>query len=205
MPTPSIATLSGADSALVGRILLAEDRRDSTDVALADGARHSDARVRLIAQRARGRIGDPRFAARDRVPASSATTVWPEPAWRLRYRALAAPREDCAALRVALADSVWPVRLRAASLVAPVCAPDDALAATLRAWIDALPADASSRASTGVAWQAAAHAAVALARMRPGEARPRVHTLASHSRWQVRMYAARAAAVLSDSLTLRTL
>ncbi|MFL5605754.1 MAG: peptidylprolyl isomerase, partial [Gemmatimonadaceae bacterium] len=39
----------------------------------------------------------------------------------------------------------------------------------------------------------------------PGEARPRVHTLASHSRWQVRMYAARAAAVLSDSLTLRTL
>jgi cyclophilin family peptidyl-prolyl cis-trans isomerase len=198
-------SLTSGDSALVGRILLAEDRRDSTDVALAEGARHPDARVRLIARRARGRIGDPRFAARDGLPASNATVVWPEPAWRLRYRALAAPRDDCVALRAALADSVWPVRLRAASLVTPVCAPDDALGATLRKWIDALPADASRRTINGVAWQAAAHGAVALARMRPAEARPRVRALAAHGQWQVRAYAARAAGVLADSVTLRTL
>src|SRR4051812_9586444 len=46
------ASLTAADSALVGRILLAEDRRDSTDGALGAGARHGDARVRLLAQRA---------------------------------------------------------------------------------------------------------------------------------------------------------
>src|SRR5918999_1736597 len=57
-------TLSAADSALVGRILLAEDRRDSTDAALAEGARHADERVRLLARRARGRIADPHFTAR---------------------------------------------------------------------------------------------------------------------------------------------
>src|SRR5688572_33219304 len=59
------AALSASDSALIGRILLAEDRRDSTDAALAEGSRHADVRVRLLAQRARGRLGDPRFAARD--------------------------------------------------------------------------------------------------------------------------------------------
>ena len=68
LPTASFAqnrVLSAADSALVGRILLAEDRRDSTDAALAEGERHGDADVRMLAQRARGRIRDPRFAARD--------------------------------------------------------------------------------------------------------------------------------------------
>ena len=54
--------LSAADSALIGRILVAEDRRDSTDRALVEGARHSDARVRTITLRARGRIADPLFA-----------------------------------------------------------------------------------------------------------------------------------------------
>src|SRR5687768_918104 len=81
-------TLSAADSALMGRILLAEDRRDSTDAAWAEGSRHSDGRVRLLAHRARGRIRDPRFTARDSFAVSRAPIVWPEPAWRLRYRAL---------------------------------------------------------------------------------------------------------------------
>jgi cyclophilin family peptidyl-prolyl cis-trans isomerase len=97
------------------------------------------------------------------------------------------------------------VRLRAADLVAPVCASDESLARTLRGWIDALPPDAARRARGGVAWQAAAHGVVALARMRPEEARPRVRALARHRRWQVRAYAARAAGVLSDTSTLRTL
>ena len=201
--TPTASTLSAADSALVGRILLAEDRRDSTDVALAEGAHHADARVRSLAQRAKGRIGNPRFVARDGLLAATPTVAWPEPAWRLRYRALTAPRDDCSALRIALADSAWPVRLRAMDLVAPVCAPDDALARTLGTWIDALPADASRRASNGVSWHAAVHAAIALARMRPAEARERVRALSAHRQWQVRTYAARAAGILSDSLTLR--
>src|SRR5215217_2707423 len=78
--------LFAPDSALVGRILLAEDRRDSTDGALAEGERHADPRVRALARRARGRIRDPRFAARDSFPALRAAVEWPEPAWRLRFR-----------------------------------------------------------------------------------------------------------------------
>ena len=194
---------SAADSALIGRVLLAEDRRDSSDTALADGARHGDARVRTLTQRARGRITDARFAARDSLPALVGPTVWPEPAWRLRLVDLTAQKDNCAALRMALADSAWPVRLRATDLVAAPCCTDDALAATLRDWIDALPADASRRRAGGVSWHAGAHASVALARVRPDDARSRMDRLASHRQWQVRMYAARAAAVLSDTLRLR--
>lgn len=197
--------LSVADSALIGRILLAEDRRDSSDAALADGARHANARVRMLAQRARGRIIDPRFVARDSLPTLPAPAVWPEPAWRLRLRGLTAQKNDCAALRMALADSAWPVRLRAADLVTAACSADNDLVATLREWIDALPTDASRRRAGGVSWHAAAHAGVALARVRPDEALARIGKLAPHRQWQVRMYAARAAAVLSDTLRLRAL
>jgi cyclophilin family peptidyl-prolyl cis-trans isomerase len=193
------------DSALVGQILLAEDRRDTTDAALREGARSPDPRARLLAHRALGRTRDPKYPARDSMPGAPAPVAWPEPAWRLRYRALAAARGDCGALRAALADSAWPVRLRAADLVTPACASDDAMAGTLRAWVDGLPADASRRPAGGVSWHAAAHALVALARARPAEARPRVRTLATHPQWQARMYAARAAAVLADSATLRAL
>jgi cyclophilin family peptidyl-prolyl cis-trans isomerase len=206
--TPTLAQnrpLSAADSALIGRILVAEDRRDSTDRALDEGARHTDARVRTIALRARGRITDRLFARRDSLPALPAPAVWPEPAWRLRLRALTDQRNDCGALRTALADSAWPVRLRAADLATATCASDDALVTVLQSWIDALPPDASRRSAGAVSWHAAAHAVVALARVRPTAARSRLSKLASHRQWQARMYAARAAAVLADTSTLRTL
>jgi hypothetical protein len=194
---------SAADSALVGRILLAEDRRDSTDAALGEGSRQEDPRIQLLAQRARGRIRDSLFTARDSLPGLPAPPVWPEPAWRLRFRALTAQRNNCDALRTALADSAWPVRLRAADLLPVTCATDDSVAATLRRWVDAIPTDASRRAAGGVSWHPAAHAIVALARLRPGDTRTRLHRLATHRQWQVRMYAARAAAVLSDTTMLR--
>jgi cyclophilin family peptidyl-prolyl cis-trans isomerase len=202
---PRTAPLTAADSSLIGRILLAEDRRDSVDAALATGAQHADARIRAMVQRASGRIRDPKFAARDSLPALPAPQAWPEPAWRVRFRGLAAQRNDCGALRAAVADSAWPVRLRAADLAGASCASDDSIARTFGRWIDALPADASRRAKGGVSWHAAAHALVALARMRADEARPRVAALASHGQWQVRMYAARAAAVLKDTTQLRAL
>ncbi len=199
------ATLSRSDSALVGRLLQAEDRRDSTDVALREAGAHHDGRLRRLAQRARGRIRDPLFAARDSLPALDARPAWPEPAWRHRYRALVAARGDCGALRTALADASWPVRLRATDLVTSACASDERIATLLREWVDGLPADASRRRATGVSWHGAAHAVVALARVRPLDAAPRVRALATHRQWQVRMYAARAAAALSDSVTLRQL
>ncbi len=198
-------TLTRADFALVGRILLAEDRRDSTDAALAEGTRHSDTRIRVLAQRARGRIGDAKFVARDSLPPLAAPTVWSEPAWRVRMRGLTAQKFDCAVLRGALADSVVPVRLRAADLVAASCASDDVLVATLREWIDKMPNDVTRRAAGRASWHLAAHAVVALARTRPADARPRIAKLARHPQWQLRMYAAHAAGVLSDTVRLRAL
>jgi cyclophilin family peptidyl-prolyl cis-trans isomerase len=199
------STLTAGDSALVGRILLAEDRRDSTDVALREGLRHADARIRVLAQRARGRIADPAFASRDSLPALAPPHVWPEPAWRLRFRALTAQRNDCGVLRAALADSAWPVRLRAADLAGASCAGDDALVATLRDWVDAAPVSLTRRAVGGVSWHAIAHAEVALARVRPELARARLPRLVTSPRWELRTYAARAAAVLADTADLLTL
>jgi len=203
-PLPARAQ-SPADSALVGRILVAEDRRDSTDASIAAGLRHEDPRIRLIARRAVGRIRDPRFAARDSLPPVPPPPAWPEPAWRLRYRALADRRADCAALRAALADSVWHVRLRAADLAQAPCGADAAFVGVLTRWVDALPRDTRRRAAGGVSWHAAAHAEVALARIAPTVARARLPRLATHADWHVRLYAARAAAVLADTPRLRTL
>lgn len=194
-----------ADSALIGRILVAEDRRDSTAAEIATGLRHADPRVRLIARRALGRILDPLFAARDSLPPVAAPRAWPEPAWRLRYRALATRGADCAALRSALADPVWQVRLRAAGVAEASCGADSAFVRVLARWVDALPRDTRRRGAGGVSWHAGAHAAVALARIAPAQARARLGRLATHSDWHVRLYAARAAAVLADSARLRAL
>lgn len=195
-----------ADSALVGRILLAEDRRDPADGALRDGEAHRDRRVRALARRARIRISDPGAAARDSFAVPRAPIIWSEPYWKAWYRSLRAPTGGCTDLRKHFGDpNPWPVRLRAIDLVAAACAPDDSIATALRGWIDSLPADASRRDSGNVSWHAAAHAVVALARMRAAEAAPRVHAVATHAQWQVRVYAARAAAVLADTATLRSL
>ena len=204
-PSATAQSLSAPDSALVGRILLAEDARDTLAAALAEGARHADARIQRLALRARGRIADPKFADRAAFAPLPAPPVWTEPAWRLRYRALPASRDDCGALRAALVDLAWPVRLRAADLARASCAADTVLTTTFIRWVDLLPARVVARDRTGVSWQAAAHGVVALARLRPDAARPRVARLAAHDHWEVRQAAARAAAILADTQRLRSL
>ena len=199
------AALPTNDFALVTRVLIAEDRRDTLASALAEGLRHSDERIRFITRRAIARIKDPKFAARDSFPAAPSMVTWPEPAWRLRYRALANQKDDCAALRAALADSVWHVRLRAVDLATASCGSDDALVAKLSDWVDAVPKDASRRVAGGVSWHAAAHSIVALARLRPEEARMRIAKTSAHNQWELRMYSARAAALLADTVRLRAL
>ena len=57
-------------------------------------------------------------------------------------------------------------------------------------------------ASQSREWHRAAHALVALARVAPDRATPFMARAASHEIWQVRMYAARAAGVLKDRVTL---
>ena len=204
---PSICpaqALSRADSALVGRILLAEDRRDSTDAALAEGTSASDSRIRLLAQRARWRIRDARFVARDSLPPLPAPPAYPEPAWRLRFRALTT-KSSCDEIQRALADSAWPVRLRAADVAIPACGSSADVVATLRTWVDQLPAHTATRTAGNVSWHAGAHAIMALARLSPSDARARLPKLAAHSQWEVRMYAARAATELADTSALRRL
>jgi cyclophilin family peptidyl-prolyl cis-trans isomerase len=193
---------SRADSALVARLLSAEDRRDSTAAAWREGLAHPDARVRLIARRGLARVRDPQFRARDSFPPLPAPKPWTEPAWRLRYRALKDKGDDCLGLRAGLEDGAWQVRLRAADLVGPACAADDSVLMTLRAWADDPAGRAAGRAGS---WHPAAHALVALARLKPDQARSRMaQAVTARNPW-LRGYAARAGVVLSDTATLRAL
>jgi cyclophilin family peptidyl-prolyl cis-trans isomerase len=130
--------------------------------------------------------------------------AWPEPAWRLRFRALTT-QSACGAIRAALADSAWPVRLHAADVAGAPCASDSATVKILDQWIDLVPVNTSQRARGNVSWHAAAHAIVALAHIDPGDARRHLGALTTHRQWQLRMYAARAAGILSDTAHLRAL
>jgi cyclophilin family peptidyl-prolyl cis-trans isomerase len=198
------APFTPADSALVYAILTAEDRRDTTAAVLVDGERHPDARINLLARRARGRIADSQFTARREFPAAGPRVTWPYPAWRPRFDSLRPRRTDCVALQAALSDTAWQVRLRAADLVPPTCASNDSLVAILRHWVDVIPTS-DRRTSDGVSWHAGAHGIGALARLRPVEAKGRLSALITHPLWQVRMYAAVAAAALTDTTLLRRL
>jgi cyclophilin family peptidyl-prolyl cis-trans isomerase len=194
--------LTAADSALIGRVLLAEDRRDTTDRALAEARRNGDVRIRHLADRAMARITDSAFAGRSAYTPLPAPPSWPEPAWRLRYRALAGQRHDCSALGAALVDSAWPVRLRAADLMDSTCAGNAAVIALLTGWADQANGDVSRHTAGGVSWQPAAHALVALSRLEPTLAGKRITTFAGHRNPHLRLYAARAASVMGDAMTL---
>ncbi|MEO7611090.1 MAG: peptidylprolyl isomerase [Gemmatimonadales bacterium] len=178
-------------------ILSAEDARAGDDPASPPREQESDPQVRMIARRAIARIVDSTFARRAEFPVA-APPVWPEPAWRIRYRALTASRADCGAMAVALADSSWLVRLRAADLVAEGCDTDPRIIDPLQAWIAAMPADVSHRTAVGVSWHPAAHAMVTLSRLRPTIASPIVRRLSRHQNGHLREYAARAASAPGD-------
>ena len=198
-------SLARADSALVGRLLVAEDRRDSTDAAFAEGVRHADARIRAIAQRGLGRIRDPRFEARTTLPPVAPPPIWVEPAWRVRLRALAPLRDDCDAMRLAAGDSAWPVRFRAAALVRESCTAREDVVQAFARWIRERPDDTSRRKAGQVSWHGAAHGLVALARLRPAEARYEIGRFLNAPDANLRRYAARAAALVGDTAALRRL
>jgi peptidyl-prolyl cis-trans isomerase B (cyclophilin B) len=203
--------LTRDDSAVVLLVLQAEESRDGSSPAIANAMRHRDPRIRTLAARAQARIADTVFAARDRFVMPKPTsderdqTVWPEPAWKVRYRAIQPARDDCAVLRRSATDAAWPVRQRAAAMVRASCAADDTLAAVFRGWVEALPAGAARRTAEGLTWQPAAYGLVAYARMRGAAAVPMIERLASHPTWQVRQAAARAAGETSQLAVLRRL
>ena len=205
LPTAVLAQtgqLTSADSALVYRILTAEDRREASAAALSEGTAHPDARIQTIARRALGRISDSTHAARRELPPLTPRVTWPLPAWRLRYDSLRARRADCATLNAALGDSVLQVRLQAMDLLLATCADSGVNFPRLAEWVDHLPDPPADR-PIPLRWHEGAHALVALARLRPDVPGNRVVRLSSHRQWQVRMYAARAAQLIKDSGLLR--
>lgn len=196
--------LPAQDTALVAAILLAEETRDAAAAAIEHGQAHHDARMRALAVRAAARIRDPQFAARDSLQSAGAWPVpasppgYPEPAWRLRFRALGAADVPCAAVTAALADSAWPVRLRAMDVLRPACA-TSTIRDTLTAWVQHVPADASTRSAGNVSWHAAAHAVVALQRIGAPNAAELGRTISHHAQPELRQYAVRAAALRRDA------
>ena len=199
------APLTPGDSALIYRILTAEDHRNASDSALAQGMANADPRVRALAARALARITDSTYAARRAGPVYAPRVTWPLPEWRPRLDSLVAAKDDCAHLERALGDSAWQVRFRAADVLSASCAASTGIRDTLLAWVARLPADWSHHAAGVPSWQPAAHAVRALARTRPAESIPPIRRLAGHPSWGVRLYTARAAGIAADTATLRRL
>lgn len=124
--------------------------------------------------------------------------------WARRFQALTGGT-DCRPLIAALRDPNPHVRLAAIDVLGETCPPSDGIAARLREIIATGPSDARARRPGEVSWHARAHALVTLAQVDSASARPLVARDAAHPVWQVRMYAARAAAVVRDTQRLARL
>jgi cyclophilin family peptidyl-prolyl cis-trans isomerase len=121
----------------------------------------------------------------------------------VRYDALRAwarsetKAEGCGPIVAALSDSSTAMILAAIDALAERCREDEAITARLAGELVAPP--------NGGHWQREAHALEAMARRDPERAAAAMPAFSRHLTWQVRMYAARAAALLRDSETLALL
>lgn len=126
--------------------------------------------------------------------------------WHVRYEAVSAAARNqdapaCADLLRAVKDRNPHVALLAIDQL-PRCSAESAkeTVPVLVRQVRTLPSSGNS-----ASWHKAAHALVALARVSPDRARTEFERFRSHGIWQVRMYAARAAAFLKDAGILRGL
>lgn len=209
-----IGQLSRADSVLLYEVLSAEDRRDSTAAALTAGEAHRDPRIAAIARRARARLRDSTFAARDvlgRPDSSRALPVWPEPEWANRFRALGGRDGDCAPLIATFNDSAVQVRQRAITLSGQrrSCVGNAALASRLQQFIEQgvgyLRRNGRSRRPGQPSWHHAAEALVSLSRVAPELAATQRRALIAHESPFLRRAVARSAAITGDTAALRDL
>jgi len=121
----------------------------------------------------------------------------------LRVHGRTGAATDCRPEVEALKDPQPVVALLAIDLLGAACPADAAATAALKA-VAAAPGAAGAPGSTAT-WHAPAHAIVSLARRAPDDARAALPGFAAHATWQVRMYAARAAAQLRDAAALDAL
>jgi cyclophilin family peptidyl-prolyl cis-trans isomerase/HEAT repeat protein len=122
---------------------------------------------------------------------------------RVRYEALQTwgrhfRDASCTPVIAALDDSNPHVSLLAIDLLGNGCPESQSAGTTLEKLADI-------RNAREGAWHVPAHALVSLARVAPDSARTLLPSFAAHTTWQVRMYAARAAAALGSHDTLTQL
>ena len=120
------------------------------------------------------------------------------------YRTLPAPR-PCAPLIAMTYDPNPHVLLAAIDALGTGCDERQLAADTLLGVIDMRNTQRAIRPKGGTSWHPHAHALVALARVAPATAIPLLRRDARHPLWQVRLYVARAAAAVKDTLTLSAL
>jgi cyclophilin family peptidyl-prolyl cis-trans isomerase/HEAT repeat protein len=107
-----------------------------------------------------------------------------------------AKSDGCLPIMQALGDPSEHVTLAAIDALGTACDGEDE--------VNRLAAEARTPPETG-SWRRESHALVALARRSPSHLEIPLVTHSRHNRWQVRMYAARAAAVADDVVTLQRL
>lgn len=170
---------------------------------LAQGLADPDEQVRRLAVLAAGAVGG---EGRRSLLAQSLR----DPSAMVRYEAVRVwgrhhQAEDCSPVVRALGDRSDRVALLAIDLLAEPCGGAPDLARLLGPYVDSL-AGAARPAFFGLAsWHRGARAMVTLARVAPERVRGVLNRAAADAVWQVRMYAARAAAALGESTLLITL
>ena len=186
-------------SAITRRLAMAAlvTANQATTSVIERGLNDSDAEVRRFAAAAAG--SDARIDERERVLTIALADKDP----RVRLEALRSwgrmlQSGACAPIRAAVADANSHVRLQAIDQLGTGCPAGENAA-------DVLAPIAQSLDLRPRAWHAPVHALVSLARQGPDAARGLLARYVQHPTWQVRMYAARAAGVLSAVDHLKTL
>ena len=192
-------TATDPRSALTRRLAMAAlgTGNQATTSVIERGLNDSDAEVRRFA--AVAAFSDARLDERERVIKIALADKEP----RVRLEALRAwgrhfQNTSCAPIRAALKDANPHVMLQAIDQLRAPCPAADSPAAELTAIVGTL-------STTPRTWHAPAHALEALARVQPEAARAALPKFVTHPTWQVRMYAARAANILSSIADLNTL
>lgn len=123
-----------------------------------------------------------------------------DPSYMVRHEAVRGwsrretPTHGCGPLAEALSDRSMHVVLAAIDALGDVCRDDDVVT-------NRIVSEARTPPTIGD-WQREAHALVALAKRSPERAAIAMPAFISHQVWQVRMYAARAAAAMKDAASL---
>ena len=121
----------------------------------------------------------------------------------VRFEALRAygrslQKGDCGPVLLATRDRSTPVALEALDLLGSPCPDSLGAADMLGPIVDSLAASPRNRLESLASWHRGAHAVVALAKIAPARAATVMSRLAADPTWQVRVYTARAAAILGD-------